>query len=68
MTLEEKVNFLTKVVIEHCPISRMALIYNLEPNQVENIYQIFEKYFKKCEKNEEFTFVDIENDKKKKKQ
>lgn len=62
MTLEEKVDFLTKVVIEHCPISRMALIYNLDPNQVENIYQIFDKYFKKCEKNEDFTFMDVEND------
>ena len=62
MTLEEKVNYLEQVVINHDPISRIALIYNLDPNQIENIYQIFEKYFNMCNNNQSFTYSDVEAD------
>lgn len=62
MTLEEKVNYMEQVVLNNCPISRMALIHDLDDDKIENIYQIFEKYSNKCEQKEKFSYLDMEKD------
>lgn len=63
MTLEEKVECLKQIVLNNdTSINKLALAYDFDPNQIENIYQIFEKYSKMCYDGDTFDYSDVEKD------
>lgn len=62
MTLEEKVDYLEKIVLEDCPFSKMALSCNLGIEEKENVLNIFEKYSKMCLEGASFDYSDFEGD------
>ena len=62
MTLEEKVDYLVNIVINECPISKMALSCNLDREQKEKVLNIFDKYSKMCREGVSLKYSDFEND------
>lgn len=63
LSLAERVDYLEQIILNNCPMSKLALSKRWNVEKVDLIYDIFDKYSEMCnQKSCDFTYATIEGD------